>query len=62
MREREFLDRRRLEDAHLQYALLQMINFFSFKLGDISFRNVNEAITNQAPKIDDAFTSHYAGN
>lgn len=61
LKERQFLDRRRLEHAHLQYALLQVINFFSFQLKDISFRDFNEVIKNLAPSIHDAFTRHYAG-
>lgn len=61
LKEREVLDRRRLEHAHLQYALLRVINFFSFELQDISFRDFNEALKNLAPSIHDAFTRHYAG-
>lgn len=61
--EREQLDRRRLEHAHLQYALLQMIHFFpqSFSLKEISFRNFDETVTKLAPALHEAFTAHYAG-
>lgn len=58
LKERQFLDRRCLEHTHLQYALLQVINFFSFQLKDISFRDFNEEIKNLAPSIHDAFTRH----
>ena len=63
LKEREQLDRRRLEHAHLQYALLQMIHFFpgSFILKKISFKNFSETITNLAPSLHEAFTVHYAG-
>ena len=61
LKEREGLDRRRFEHAHLQYALLRVITFFSFQLKDISFRDFDELIKNLAPNIHDAFTRHYAG-
>jgi len=63
LKEREQLDKRRLEHAHLQYALLQMIHFFpgSFILKKISFKNFSETITNLALSLHEAFTAHYAG-
>ncbi|KAJ7380741.1 hypothetical protein OS493_007114 [Desmophyllum pertusum] len=63
LKEREHLDRRRFEHAHLQYALLQVVYLFSqsFNLREISFRDFNETIKNLAPAIHEAFTSHYTG-
>lgn len=63
LKERQDLDRRRLEHAHLQYALLQMIRFFSSSLclKDISFKDFNATLLKLAPALHQAFTGYYAG-
>lgn len=63
LEERNRLDRRRLEDGHLQYAMLKVIAAYPerFSLKEISFKNIGDALLRVTPTFHEAFTARFAG-
>jgi len=65
LKNRITLDRRRLEDAHMIYALLNVMNWYSVEFGPeeqvIKPAHFNEILSQKTPKFHKCFSERYAG-
>lgn len=56
------LDRRRLEDAHFQYALLRVASWYNFDLASLPLHgSTHETIVHFANRYYQAFMKNYSG-
>ena len=63
LRKRQLLDRRRLEDAHLKFACLQIAKWYpqSFKHHNLVFTpSLNETLQKLTPVYHEAFLGFYS--
>ena len=61
--ERKKLDRRRLENAHLQYAVLKVVKAYpeQLQIQDISLKDLNDTLIRITPIFHEAFISQFTG-
>ncbi|KXJ06830.1 uncharacterized protein LOC114576501 [Exaiptasia diaphana] len=64
LEERKQLDRRRLEDGHLQFAILRIMESYpdEFNCQSTSFKDLKELLTSITPVFHEAFIKRFAGH
>ena len=61
---RQSLDRRRLEDGHMRYAVLKVVSWYGEKMSPQTFPilpSVNETLATMTMKYYSNFTTKYSG-
>ena len=62
LNQRRLLDKRRLEDAHFQYAILRVAAWYNWRLSDLPLHGVaNDTLLQISSTFYEAFMKKYSG-